>query len=121
MNKRLATISFMLFLCFTTVAYAISATIYSNITTDVVTEYVLGTMTKDTTGGIKYTNVTFTGQLLLGAAGVSGKTVFLMRSPDNSTWTQVASGVTSTTGYYQFIVNRTESGTLYYKAGFDVP
>jgi hypothetical protein len=120
-NKRLATIAFIMFLCFTSAAYA-ATTIYSNITTDVVTEYVLGTMTKDTTGGIKYTNVTFTGQLLLGAVGVSGKTVYLLCN-STGTWTPVvgASSITDATGHYFFTVNRTESGTFYYKAGFDVP
>lgn len=121
MNKKLATVAFIIFLALTSVAYA-SYSIYSNIVKDEVTEYTIGPLTKDSEGGEKYTNVTFTGQLLIGSGTAeAGKTIYLLRSTDNSTWTQIATNTTTTNGYFTFAVNRTESGTFFYKARFDTP
>jgi hypothetical protein len=123
MNKKLLTIPtalYIIFLAMTTAAYA-AYTIYGNISSDTVTEYSLGTMSPLTATGEKYTNVTFSGTLLLGAAPATGKTVYLLKSTDNSTWTQVATNVTDASGHYFFAVNRTESGTFFYKPRFDAP
>jgi hypothetical protein len=119
-NKRLATVALILFLALTSVAYG-SYTIYSNIVNTTVSEYTLGTMTANSTAPQKYDNLTFTGTLKLGTAPAAGKTVFLMKTADNSTWTQAASSVTDATGTFTFTVNCTESGAFTWKARFDVP
>jgi hypothetical protein len=119
-NKRIATVAFILFLALTTVAYG-SYSIYSNIVNNAVSDYTFGTMTTSNAAPQKNQNVTFTGTLKLGTAPAAGKTVFLMRTTDNSTWTQAASNVTDTTGTFIFTVNCTQVGHFTYKARFDVP
>ena len=120
MNTKLATIALILCLTGTSCVYA-SYKLYSNTLTDTVTEYVLGTLTADSNTGLRYSNVTFNGRLLMGTDGVPGKTVSLYRSPDNVTFTKIVDTTTNSFGYYTFEVNRTETGVFYYKAGFDTP
>lgn len=117
---KLVSITYILFVCIVTASYC-AYSIYSNTVQDSASEYTFAALTSNSQSGLLYSNVTFTGQLLLDGVGASGKTVYLMRSPDEAAWTSIGSTTTGVNGVFQFEVNRTQAGTFYYKARFDVP
>jgi hypothetical protein len=119
LKKKYVSAIFIAFLCLTSFAYA-AYMIFGNIVGVNCLEYSFGTMTVDKTEVDRYQNVTFTGQLLHGAAGSTGKTVLLMNNNTGS-WTQVASTITNATGHFYFTMNITEAGMNYFKPGFDTP
>ena len=121
MTRKIATALFIVFLMSVWSAFA-SYTIWTpNSVQDIVTEYALSPIVKDTPSGNKYTNFTLTTTLTFGGVGISGNTVLFYRSLDNATWTQIGSNTTGTTGLAAFTVNRTEVGEFYYKGAFAAP
>jgi len=121
MNRKLATILFIVTIALSSVAYA-TYSIYSNVIEDTVGEYNLGSsLIKDDSQPVLYTNMTLTGTLRYNGVGVEGKTVYLLQSPDQITWANIQSATTNATGHFTFQVNRTILGTFYYKAGYNIP
>jgi 5-hydroxyisourate hydrolase-like protein (transthyretin family) len=66
-------------------------------------------------------NATFTinGTLTSTSRGVPGATIELQNSTDNSTWTNVTTNVTNTSGFYQFGQSESAAGTHYYRTAYD--
>lgn len=81
-------------------------------------EYHLSELTQDNSSSIRYTNVTFSGTLYHGANGAPGRTVYLENSTDQETWTTLISNITEADGHFQFTVNRTTTGSMYYRGRF---
>jgi hypothetical protein len=120
MTRLKITIGFLAFLLMIASVWSLH-TIYSNTVADHVTEYALGTLSKDSNGGPLYSVVTFQVQLKLGTAPISGATVNLYQSPDNSSWSAISTNTTEGNGWVYFMVNRTQVGDFYYRAGYDTP
>jgi len=118
-TKKGLSIAFILSLTLVSVAYASYSIFSPNIVTDTVSEYTLGPLISNSTGGLQYSAVTFSGQLLPEGL-TNNQTVQLLRSGDMVTFDKVAETQTDALGYFEITINRTDVGTWYYKSEYVV-
>lgn len=116
-NRMRLTVGFIAFLLMVSTVWGLH-TIWSNTVTDTVTEYTL-VLTKDSAGGVRYSNFSLIAQLKLSGVPVNTAVIRFYKSLNNSTWTSLGTRNTDVYGNAVWIANRTEVGTIYYKASYD--